>query len=76
MDKYINAGKFKAGCLKIMDQVKKTRRRIIITKRKVPIVQMTPIETKKINLFGSMKGIIHIKGDIIQPIGEEWNANH
>lgn len=75
MDKYIPAGKFKAECLKIMDHVKKTKSHYIITKHHVPIAKLVPIE-KSPPLFGKMKGTLHIKGDIIEPIGENWDADH
>lgn len=35
----ISAAQFKAGCLKLMDEVKKTREPIIITKRGRPVAQ-------------------------------------
>jgi prevent-host-death family protein len=62
------AGKFKTECLKLMDRVNKTKRRIIITKRNIPVAQLIPIEEKHTNLFGCMKGTGKVKGDIIQPI--------
>lgn len=72
----IQAGKFKAECLKIMDDVQTKKYSIIITKRNKPIAKLAPLE-KEINplLFGKMKGTARIKGDLIQPIGEEWNAS-
>jgi prevent-host-death family protein len=75
MTEHIKAGKFKAQCLKIMDRVKKTRKRIVITKRNKPVAQLVPIEEKEISLFGAMKGSIHIIGDIVAPIGEDWDAD-
>lgn len=74
MTEFMKAGNFKAHCLKVMDRVKRTKRRIIITKRNVPVAQIVPIEEKETTLFGSMKGTIHIKGNIVKPIDEEWNA--
>jgi len=70
----IQAGKFKAECLKIMDEVKRTKRSVIITKRNKPIAKLTPIVEESCSLFGKMKGTAHIRGDIIQPIGEDWDA--
>lgn len=71
----VQAGKFKAECLKIMDQVHEKRQTVIITKHNKPIVKVVPIEEDKDEpLFGCMKGTIHIQGDIVQPIGEEWDA--
>ena len=74
MTEYIQAGKFKARCLKLMDKVQRTKRKIIITKRNKPIAQLVPIEEDKGTLFGRMKGTIHVVGDIISPIDEVWDA--
>ena len=75
MAEYIQAGKFKARCLKLMDQVQRTKKKIIITKRNKPIAQLIPIEESEISLFGKMKGTVHIIGDIIAPIDEVWDAS-
>lgn len=75
MKRLIQAGKFKAQCLKIMDDVQKKKYSLIITKRNKPIAKLVPLEEEKSSkLFGKMKGTAHIKGDIIQSIGEEWDA--
>jgi prevent-host-death family protein len=71
----IAAGKFKAKCLKLMNEVSRTRRRLIITKRNVPIVELVPLEKKQPSLFGCMKGSVQFIGDITKPIGEEWDAD-
>lgn len=75
MAEYIQAGQFKARCLKLMDKVHRTKRKIIITKRNKPIAQLVPIEEDSASLFGRMKGTIHILGDIIAPIDEVWDAD-
>lgn len=75
MKRMIQAGKFKAECLKIMDDVQAKKYSIIITKRNKPIAKLIPLEEENSSLlFGKMKGTGHIKGDLIQPIGEEWDA--
>ena len=75
MAEHIQAGKFKAKCLKLMDKVYRTKKRIIITKRNKPIAQLVPIEEEKGSLFGKMKGTVHILGDILAPIDEVWDAS-
>lgn len=75
MQEYIQAGKFKARCLKLMDQVQRTKKKIIITKRNKPIAQLIPVEEPEVSLFGKMKGTVHIVGDIIAPIDEVWDAS-
>ncbi|MGZ3733024.1 MAG: type II toxin-antitoxin system Phd/YefM family antitoxin [Parachlamydiaceae bacterium] len=75
MPEYLQAGKFKANCLKVMDEVSHSRRRIIITKHNRPVVQIVPIDSKPRSLFGCLKGTIHSYGDLIFPIDETWNAD-
>jgi prevent-host-death family protein len=71
----IAAGKFKATCLGLLDEVQRERKEIVITKRGKPVARIVPVEAEKIpNLFGRMKGSIEILGDIISPIGEIWDA--
>lgn len=75
MKRVIQAGKFKAECLKIMDDVHAKKYSIIITKRNKPIARLVPLEEENSHLlFGKMKGTARIKGDLIQPVGEEWDA--
>jgi prevent-host-death family protein len=76
MTEHMKAGEFKAKCLKVMDRVKKTKRRVIITKRNKPVAQLTPIDEKEQDLFGAMKGTIEILKDIVAPIDESWDAAH
>lgn len=75
MERYVQAGKFKAECLKIMDEVQKTKRPVIITKRNIPVVEIVPIPNEKKSLYGAMEGSMEIIGDIIAPIDEKWDAN-
>jgi prevent-host-death family protein len=67
----IPAGEFKAKCLKLMDEVAETREPIIITKFGKPVAQMIPIEEKRVELFGAMRGTVLWEGDIISPLGED-----
>ncbi len=74
MTKHMQAGKFKAECLKIMDEVQLSGKELVITKRHVPIVKLVPVESRDKSMFGAMKGTIHSKGDLIAPIDEVWDA--
>jgi len=73
--KVMQAGQFKAECLKIMDEIKMTGQELVITKHHVPIVKLCPLKANEESLFGKMKGTVHILGDITQPIGEIWDAD-
>jgi len=71
----IPAGEFKAKCLKIMEEVNLQHKTIIITKRGKPIAKLVPFNDTPLSLFGVMEGSVKIKGDIINPTGEKWEAN-
>ena len=65
----IAAGKFKATCLSLIDQVQREHKEIVITRRGKPVARIVPLEPEKIpDLFGRMKGSVEILGEIISPI--------
>lgn len=71
----IAAAEFKARCLKLMDQVEKTREPVIVTKRGRPVAKLVPVENVPAEkLFGCMAGTVTILGDIVSPLGEAWSA--
>jgi prevent-host-death family protein len=70
----VPAGEFKARCLKLMDEVRTTRRPLVITKRGKPVAKLVPVEEELQPLFGRLKGTVTIHGDIIGPIEQDWHA--
>ncbi len=71
----INATEFKAKCLKLVDEVARTREPIIVTKHGKPVAKVVPIEPERpASHFGYMAGTLKITGDIISPVEEEWSA--
>lgn len=74
----IAAGEFKTKCLGIMESIHETGLPVVITKRGVPMVKIIPYvekEKPKKSLFAAMQGTITINADIIEPIGEPWEAD-
>lgn len=72
----IPAGKFKAECLKIMDEVQRTGRPLVVTKHNIPVVEVIPVEKKRHSLFGRQKGSVEFRGDLTKPIDVSWDAAH
>ena len=71
----IAAGKFKANCLAIMDEVQKKRETVLITKRGKPVAKIIPAKTAaKDDFFDSMKHKLIFLGDVISPAFDldEW----
>jgi prevent-host-death family protein len=73
----MRAGEFKARCLKVMDQVRATREPVLITKRGRPVAKLVPVDRRGDDIFGCLKGVMEIVGDIESPVvaPEEWEAN-
>jgi prevent-host-death family protein len=62
------AGVFKAQCLRVMDEVARTRRTIVITKRGRAVAKLVPADAAEPGaLFGRLAGRIHVAGDIAAP---------
>ncbi len=71
----ITAGKFKAQCLSIMDDVQKHHREVVITKYGKPVAKLVGVDPQiKRPLFGFIKDSVVIKGDIISPLEESWDV--
>ncbi len=74
--KTMAAGKFKAHCLQVMDQVHSTRTPVVITKRGKPIAKLIPADEGRSEVFDCLKGKIEILGDIVSPVvsPDDWEA--
>jgi prevent-host-death family protein len=70
----IPAAAFKAECLKLMDEVARTGKPIVITKHGKPVAQLIPMPPEAESLFGYMKNTLVIKGDIVSSTEESWSA--
>ena len=71
--KFISATEFKTHCLRIMDEVKKFKWEIIVTKRGKPVIKVIAADFAEEPAYGCMRGTAVIKGDIYST-GEVWDA--
>jgi prevent-host-death family protein len=72
----VPAAHFKADCLRLLDEVARGRRPIIVTKRGKPVAKLVPVDAEPIDIFGRMAGTIRICGDIIGPTADlEWTGD-
>ncbi|MGK5090128.1 type II toxin-antitoxin system prevent-host-death family antitoxin [Bdellovibrionota bacterium FG-2] len=74
----IAAGKFKAKCLSIMDDIQKNHEEVTVTKYGKPVAKLVPVEGDERTppVFGFLKGSVSIHGDIIGPVGEKWDVEN
>ena len=74
----IAISKFKATCLAVMEQVRITRKPVLVTRFGKPVAEIVPPPPPAAprDWIGSLKGTAKITGDIIAPAldEEEWEA--
>src|SRR5207244_6950755 len=66
--KTMPAGEFKARCLRVMEEVKKYRTPVVITKKGKPVAKLVPPDEPRKDVFGCMAGTIKILGDVESPV--------
>jgi prevent-host-death family protein len=74
-ERTVGAAEFKANCLKIMDEVHRTRAPVVVTKRGRPVVRVLPAVEERPKLRGALEGWMTIQGDIVAPLDDEWEAD-
>jgi prevent-host-death family protein len=69
----IAISEFKATCLKVLEQVKKTGNSVLVTKRGDPIAVVTapPLPPKEVSWLGMFEKKGKITGNIIDPVIED-----
>jgi hypothetical protein len=75
--KEIAISKFKATCLSVMEDVRRTRTPIRITRFGRTVAEVVPpSDEPKTSWLGCMKGAMEISGDIVEPVGafDNWHA--
>lgn len=70
--KSIKASKFKARCLRVLDDVQATRTEVVITKRGKPVARLSPIRPARGSLHGAWKSMVRVRGDIVQV---DWSSD-
>jgi prevent-host-death family protein len=72
--KRMPAGKFKAECLAVMDEVSQTGEAVLITKHGKPVAKLVAPDNPADDVFGFMAGKVKIVGDIVGPVTplEDW----
>ena len=70
------AGEFKARCLRVMEEVRKYRMPVVITKKGREVAKLVPADAPAVDVFGCMVGTARIVGDVEKPIlaPETWEA--
>jgi prevent-host-death family protein len=72
MKRHVPAGRFKAECLALLDQVAETRQPLVVTKHGRPVAEVVPVPARK---GPSLRGSVTVLGDIVAPVLGPWNLD-
>ena len=74
--KQIAAARFKAQCLRLMDEVKTSREPLLIRKKGRPVAVLVPADEPPKEVFGCLAGTLEITGDVLSPAvpARAWDA--
>ncbi len=72
-DRVVNASRFKAECLALMDEVAATGRALVVTKRGRPVVRVAPA-TEPPSLRGSVRFLVG-EDELLAPLDIRWRAS-
>jgi prevent-host-death family protein len=70
----LGAGEFKARCLAILDEVARTGRAVVVTKRGRPVAQVAPVRGLDVRENRSLRGSVVLQDDLVSPTGATWEA--
>ncbi len=69
----LSVSEFKSKCLSVFEDIKRQKKKILITKRGVPIAEIRPVENQKKDIL--LKDTVLYMGDIVSPVAEDdWEV--
>lgn len=71
----VPAARFKAQCLSLIEQVRQSRRPIIVTRHGQPVAKVVPFQARRHSIVGYSQGTVKILGDIVAPTGVRWDVD-
>jgi len=71
-ERSVAAAAFKARCLALLDRVAETGEPLVVTKRGRPVARVVPARRAATT---SLRGSVTVRGDIVAPILDAWEAD-
>jgi prevent-host-death family protein len=67
--KTVTISEFKAKCLALLEQVRRSRRGLVVTRRGQPVAQILPLSTPEpLSRVGHLSGSVREIEDIVEPL--------
>lgn len=73
--KTVSATEFKARCLALLEEVRRTRQSLLVTRHGKPVAEISPHTTAKNADGNPLKGSILSQGDLVSPIDVSWDSS-
>ena len=72
--KKVSATEFKARCLKLIDEVQRTRHPLLVTRHGKPVAEIVPARAAVDDDANPLKGSVLHQDDLIAPIALDWDS--
>ena len=72
--KTVSATQFKSRCLALIEEVERTRHRLLITRHGKPVAEIGPATAANNTGANPLKDSVLFQGDLITPISQSWDS--
>ena len=72
--KTVSATEFKSRCLALLEEVRRTRRPLLVTRHGKPVAEISPHVPVKTEAGNPLKGSILSQDDLVSPVDVRWDS--
>jgi prevent-host-death family protein len=73
--KTVSAAEFKARCLALLEEVRRTRQPLLVTRHGKPVAEISPHGQAEDANTNPLKGSVLSQGDLVSPIDVSWDGS-
>ena len=72
--KSVSASEFKSRCLALLEDVRRTRRPLLVTRHGKPVAEIAPHVPAKRRRGNPLKDSVLFQDDLVSPVGVPWDG--
>ena len=72
--KSVSASEFKSRCLALIEDVRRTRRPLLVTRHGKPVAEIAPYAPAKRQRGNPLKDSVLFQDDLVSPISVPWDG--
>ena len=73
VEKAVTATHFKTHCLKLLEEVRRTRQPLVVTRHGRPVAEIGPPALPDA-VVNALRGSVLYQEDLLSPLGEKWDS--